>query len=255
MRCRLGPEVMPMDDDVLFASAPYIAACALLVAAAYRFLALPDQAADRLRRPDDGSPVVRTIAVGASIALVVLHVVLLSAPDAVLHWNGNERRLLLLEGASFLTGAVCLIALGRMIWRPRPALGLPHGAATGDVVMSTLIGIEVVSGLMLALLYRWASSWSVVTLTPYAVSLMNFDPRVELVASMPFLVRLHVFCTFPILVAIPFTSVGSAALVAARLAAATAAPIARTSRLSDTAAGEWTRRLVRSLVSWNDEGS
>ena len=245
-----------MNDDLLFASAPYIAACAMLVAAAYRFLALPDHAVDRLRRPDNGSPVVRMVAGGASLVLAALHAVLLSAPEAVLRWNSNGRRRVALESAGILIGAVCLIALGRMIWRHRPASGPDHGTAIGDVVMSTLLGVAIVSGLMIAILYPWASSWSVVTLTPYAVSLMNVNPRVELVASMPFLVRLHVFCTFAIFVAIPFTRVGSTALVWMRRVAATAAtPVTRTSRLLGAAAGEWTRRLLRPLVSSNDERS
>jgi len=243
-----------MNDDVLFASAPYIAACALLAGAAYRSLALSDEAVDRLPRPHAGSRVVRTIAGCASLALLALHLVLLSAPDAVLRWNRDERRLLLLEIAGFLVGVVCLVTLGRMIRRHKS--GLCHGTAIGGVAMSTLIGIEIVSGLMLALLYRWASSWSVVTLTPYAVSLMNFNPRVELVASMPFLVRLHVFCAFTTLVAIPFTTVGSTAVVAVRRAARTVAgPVTRTSRLVGAAAGDWTKRRVRPLVGWNDEGS
>jgi nitrate reductase gamma subunit len=245
-----------MNDEVLFASAPYVAAFALLVAAVYRSVALSEQSLAGLRRPYGGSSVVRTIAVCASLALAALHVVLLSAPNAVLRWNRSERRLLLLEIAGFLVGAVCLVMLGRMIRRQRTAPGLRHGVAIGGVAVSTLIGIEIVSGLMLALLYRWASSWSVVTLTPYAVSLLNFNPRVELVASMPFLVRLHVFGAFATLVAVPFTTVGSTALFAARRAVATAAaPVTRASRLLRTAAGEWTRRRVRPLVSWNDEGS
>ena len=244
-----------MNDDLLFASAPYIAACAMLVAAAHRFLAPSDQAVDRLRRPDNGAPVVRMVAGGASLALAALHAVLLSAPEAVLGWNSNGRRRVALESAGILIGAVCLIALGRMIWRHRPS-GPDHGTAIGDVVMSTLLGIAIVSGLMIAILYPWASSWSVVTLTPYAISLMNVNPRVELVASMPFLVRLHVFCTFAIFVAIPFTRVGSTALVWMRRVAATAAmPVTRTSRLLGAAAGEWTRRLLRPLVSSNDERS
>jgi nitrate reductase gamma subunit len=88
------------------------------------------------------------------------------------------------------------------------------------------------------------------------VSLMNFNPRVELVARMPFPVRLHVFAAFAILGAIPFAPAGSMALVATRRAAATAAaPVARISRLFGTAAVEWTRRRVLPLVSRNDEGS
>ena len=145
-----------MNDDVVFALAPYIAACALLAGAAYRSLALSDQAVDRLPRPPAGSRVVRTIAGCASFALIALHLVLLSAPDAVLRWNRDERRLLLLEIAGFLVGAVCLVTLARMIRRHQPASGLCHGTAIGGVAMSTLIGIEIVSGLMLALFYRWS---------------------------------------------------------------------------------------------------
>src|SRR2546429_8995841 len=107
---------MPMNDNVLFASAPYIAACALVVMAAYRSLALSRNTVHRRHRPADQSPVVRTIAGGAALALVVLHIVLLSAPDAVLRWNRSEGRLLLLESAAFLLGAVCLVALAGMMW-------------------------------------------------------------------------------------------------------------------------------------------
>jgi nitrate reductase gamma subunit len=244
-----------MNDDTVFAAAPYIGAGALLVAAACRSVVLPDRTVKR-HRPDEGWRGVQTIVRGAALALAALHVVLLSAPDAVLGWNRDERRLLLLEGAGVLVGAACLIAFGRMIWRHRPAPGRRHDPAVGDVVVSTLVGVELVSGLMLALLYRWASSWSVVTLTPYAVSLLRFSPRVELVASMPFLVRLHVFCAFAILAALPFATVGSTAVVAARRAAATAAaPVTRAFQLLGAAAGEWTRRRVGPLLSGNDEGS
>ena len=79
-----------MNDDVLFASAPYVAACALLIAAAYRALALSDGALDLGRRPDDGSPVGRTIAGGAFLALLVLHIVLLSG--LVPRLRGLERQ-------------------------------------------------------------------------------------------------------------------------------------------------------------------
>lgn len=245
-----------MNDDVLFASAPYLAVCVLLVAAAYRSLNTTGPPVDTLHRPDDESPAVRTMAVACALALAALHTVLLSAPDAVLRWNRDGRRLLALESAGVLIGAVCLAGLARMIWRHRPAPAARRDTAIGNVVTVTLIGVAIVSGLMLALLYRWASSWSVVTLTPYVVSLMNGKPRVEFVARMPFLVRLHVFSTFAIVAAIPFTAAGSAALVAMRRAAAGAsAPAAQMIRSRGIAAGDWTRRLVRPLVSWKDEES
>jgi len=246
-----------MNDDALFASAPYIAACAMPVAAVW-FLARSDWAiaVERRQPGGDGVAAVGIIVRGASLALVALHILLLSAPDVVLGWNRDERRLLTLESAGLVVGAVCLIALVGSIWRQRRVSDRGDDTPIGDVVMLTLVGIEMVSGLTLALLYRWASSWSAVTLTPYVVSLVHLNPRVELVASLPFLVRLHVFSTFAIAVAIPFTTVGAAVLAAVRrVAAPAAAPVARASHVLVAAAGERTRRLVRPLVSSNDERS
>ena len=214
-----------------------------------RAIALSGRTVER-RGPDEGWPGVRTIVRGAALALVALHVLLLSAPDAVLGWNPRPAALIL--SAGFPVGAVCSWPSADDLARPAP--GRRHATAIGDVVVSTLVGIELVSGLMLALFYRWASSWSVVTLTPYAVSLLRFNPRVELVTSMPFLVRLHVFCAFAILVALPFATGGSTAVVAVRRAAATAAaPVTRTSRL--LARRGRVDQGCAAALSGNDEGA
>jgi len=245
-----------MNDDLLFSAAPYVAALAWLVATTYRSVAgLLERSPQSDRHVDPASPFLHKIVGGSALALIALHLALLVAPAAILGWNVSEPRLLLLEAAGLIAGAMCLIGLGRRIWR-RVVSGSGHVPSISDGILTTLIGMEIVSGLMLALFYRWASSWSVVTLSPYAVSLIHFNPRVELVAGMPLLVRLHVFCTFAMLVAMPFTTVGSMAVVAVRCAAATtAAPVTRTCRLFGAAAGEWTRRRVRPLVSWDDDGS
>ena len=87
--------------------------------------------------------------------------------------------------------------------------------------------IEVISGLAIAVLYRWGSSWSGVTLVPYLLSLLHMKPAVELVAGMPFLVRLHVVCAFALLAIAPFTETARLVFAALdRVASRIAAPVA-----------------------------
>ena len=57
----------------------------------------------------------------------------------------------------------------------------------------------------MAILYRWASSWSTVTLVPYVRSLVALDARLPLMTGMPYVVKLHVFSGIALLAVLPFT--------------------------------------------------
>ncbi|PYQ87673.1 MAG: hypothetical protein DMG02_20345 [Acidobacteria bacterium] len=157
-------------------------------------------------------PTIREGAVAAAVfALATLHLLLLFAPDAVLRWNRHASRLLLLEATGFAAGVICSMAVISKMRRHLFDRAGDDDRALTDTVSLTLVLIAVVSGVALASSYRWASSWSVVTLTPYAVSLARLAPRVELIAATPFVVRLHVFCSFPLVALLVFTRLGSAA--------------------------------------------
>jgi len=72
-----------------------------------------------------------------------------------------------------------------------------------------------VSGLAIAVVYRWASTWSAATLTPYVLSIPAGAPRKEYVEALPFLVQLHVFTAPAALAAAPFTT--TAGVLASRV--------------------------------------
>ncbi len=163
-----------------------------------------------------------------AIAIVLLgHLLAFAFPRTVLLWNRQPVRLYLLEGTGLLTGGIALVALCAVVVKRVRANPPPCAGSAVEVVAGTLVVIEVISGLAIAVLYRWGSSWSGVTLVPYLVSLLHMKPAVELVAGMPFLVRLHVVCAFALLAIAPFT--GTARLVFAsldRVASRIAAPVA-----------------------------
>src|SRR5262245_19111762 len=69
--------------------------------------------------------------------------------------------------------------------------------------------VSLVSGLLVAVEYRWASSWGAVILAPYVSSLLRGDPVIDLASQMPFPAQLHVLASFATLAVIPFTRVAT----------------------------------------------
>jgi nitrate reductase gamma subunit len=238
-----------MNDHILFAVVPYLAVVAFVLGSAFRVSAtVPVAPAAR----GQGAARPCRIVAACAIALAVGHLVLLAAPAAVLRWNRSMDRLLLGEGAGVCLGLLCLLVLARSMRRCLTGSSA-RSQPVGDVIALTLVGTAIGTGVLLAVLYRWASSWSVVTLTPYAVSVLKLVPRVELVAATPFLVRMHVFCTFAILVVLPFTTGGSLALVTVRRAVETTlAPAYASARTVITAR---IGKIVRASGSFREEGS
>ena len=96
-----------------------------------------------------------------------------------------------------------------LLWRYFGRSGESVSGEVGNVAFAALLFVGLVSGLLIAVFYRWGSSWGTVTLTPYMLSLLQGKPAVEYVARMPFLVQLHVFSLFAALALLPFTRAAS----------------------------------------------
>jgi len=242
-----------MTDQVLFTFVPYVAAIGFVVASMLRLAA-----SGSAREHEDRDSVLRlsgagVAAGGAALAVVALHLLLLAAPQFVLRWNRDTSRLLLLELGGAAAGIVCAIAIVSIL--RRHVIDCAHGACSiAKTVALTLIAIAVVSGVVIAVGDRWASSWSVVTLTPYVASLARLAPQTEFIAAAPFFVRLHVFCTFAIVALVPFTSVGSLALVAfTRSVHAVMKPASRALRRGRARMEDLLVRLLRSQSLWSEE--
>jgi nitrate reductase gamma subunit len=243
-----------IDDEILFAIAPYVATVGLVLVLVVRCAKAVRVGGPIDERPERPSLLARLLRAVSLIGLLTLHVFLLVAPGAVLLWNRRTPRLLLLEATGLCLGLVCLAAVARAIRRHLIAASTPSPRPLIELVALALVAVAVTSGVALAVGYRWASSWSVVTLTPYASSIVLLRPRIELVAATPFLVRLHVFSTFAVAPLLPFTLAGApmVALVgrcvrgAARSAGVAFAP-------AMAAFEETTRRVLRHETTWGDE--
>jgi nitrate reductase gamma subunit len=202
-----------MREQLLFVVAPRLAALCCLTAAVMTFLArrgASDTPSPAAAIPQSSDALARCWRYSIGIVLVG-HLLAFAFPGAVALWNRQLVRLIVLECAGVTAGTVALLSLSFTAARR-----LDRSRSSVDTVAWTLIFLEVISGLIIAVRYRWASSWAEVTLTPYLHSLLGAKPSVVLVARMPFLVQVHVFCAFAILAVVPLTSMCGPLIASAR---------------------------------------
>jgi nitrate reductase gamma subunit len=185
---------------------------------------------------------------GGLAVSAAMHLAGFIVPQAVLVWNAVPVRLYLLEGSGFLVGVLIFVGwvqVMRQHFRRGSASTRAVLAEIADCALLSLLCVTIVSGLVTAITYRWGSSWSASTLSPYVASLVHGAPETRLIENMPFLVRLHVLSWFALILLVPFTS---ASLI---LIAALDRGVAGVSRPIDAATEVGRRVLVKlSPAKW-----
>jgi len=198
-----------MKADSLFLEWPYMAAGLFCLGILFRYLLTREQIAlVKVKLPESRAVFGGSALWRISLALLLLgHLAGLIFPHGILLWNNNPMRLYLLEGSAFVVGAVALGSWATLMWRH---LERPTGSALNqfaDTVFLALLFVGLASGLLMAIVDRWASSWGVMTFTPYAISLLRGKPSASFAAQMPFLARLHFFSWFAAIALVPITRV------------------------------------------------
>jgi nitrate reductase gamma subunit len=196
-----------MKTNFLFAAWPYIALSLLLVGISVRYILDRRQMGAVARDMAEA----RALFGGGNIwrasllLLFAAHLAGMLFPRAILWWNGSVSRLYLLEGAGFIVGSAALACLCVLAWRHLGRSNRSLITELSDTVFLALLLVGIFSGVLTAVLYRWGSTWSAVTLAPYMASLVRTRPAAGLATQMPFLVRLHVFSAFAALAVFPLT--------------------------------------------------
>lgn len=196
-----------MRVSFLFAGWPYIALSLLAIGLAVRYV-LEQKRMDAVRTEMAEAWNVfsgaKTWRAGIALLLLV-HAAVLLLPQAVLAWNTNPLRLYLFEAITFGAGLAALSGWAKLTWRQ-----VSHGNRSAitelsDTVFLALLLVAIASGVLMAALYRWGSSWGALVLTPYVASILRGRPAPGLATQMPFFVRLHVFSAFAMLAVLPLT--------------------------------------------------
>ncbi len=231
-----------MLNTFAFTVFPYLALVIFLVGSVYRYLnrgfqvsSLSSQFLERKQLFWGSQPFHYGI-----LFLFFGHLVAFLFPGSVLAWNGSPVRLLILEMSAFAFGLAVLVGLVLLIRRRLSSSKVLMVTNRMDMLVYTVLLVQVISGLTVAFGDRWGSSWFASVLTPYLRSVFAFNPDVAAVSAMPWTVKLHIFSAFLIIAVIPFT----------RFVHFLVAPIDYIWRSYQLVIWNWNRTTIRRSTVW-----
>jgi len=244
-----------MRNQLLFVSFPYIAAACLIAGILGRYWWLRGRLGQILV---DFSSLQATLGnklfqIGW-ILLILGHLGGILFARQILLWDAQPWRLYLLETMAFLIGATTLLSLLKPIWKCLNQNTEPASWAVGNTVFLSLLALGLISGLLMAAIHRWGSTWGSVTLSPYLVSLWHRKPAVTLISGLPFLVRVHAFSGFTIVVAFPFSRPALLLILALhRVFSYIARPTREWAHATREAMQRWAKRYDPAPLIWPEE--
>ncbi len=133
------------------------------------------------------------------------HLVAFCVPKSILAWNSVPLRLYILEVSALMAGLLTLLGLVHMISRRVTYSKIRTVTSWVDWILYALLAIQVVTGILVAVLYPWGSSWYAAAMSPYLWSLLKFNPDISYLSALPLLVKLHVVNAYIVVGFFPFT--------------------------------------------------
>lgn len=194
-------------DTILFVIFPYIALALSIAVTIYRSIHRPFSISSMSSQLLERKKLYwGSISFHYGIVLVLLgHLFALLLPSSLLLWNSVPIRLYLLELTGMALGIWALVGGLILLWRRLSEKRVRMVTTPMDLVVLALVLISALSGVLVATLYRFGTSWFSVIFTPYLVSILTLRPNSSLVAPLPWLIKLHVTNFFILLAVFPFS--------------------------------------------------
>ena len=137
--------------------------------------------------------------------ILLLHLAVLIVPSGFDLWNGAPLRLYLLEATGLALALWAGGGLAILLYRRFTSTRVQAVTTPADIAVLAIIALSIITGLWIAIGYRWGSFWGTAVFVPYVRSLLVLQPRPELVEALPWALKTHVLTAFVFLVAFPFT--------------------------------------------------
>jgi nitrate reductase gamma subunit len=240
-----------MESSPLFSVFPYVAVGLLVVGTLVRYAMASREPAVIREEVADAKAVFGGWLFWVSMFFLAGgHLVGLLLPDAILAWGRSSGTLYLLEGAGLIVGLAGVLAGASLIWRHLGHSGKSRLVEFFDTIFLGIVFTALVSGVLMAVFYRWGSTWGAMILAPYIASILRGQPAILYVVEMPFLVQLHVLATFAALALLPLTRLATFLVSALQLGAALAGlPF----RVAGSVLAGWSRKNNPSAWFWPEE--
>ena len=198
---------MSFSNNFLFIALPYVAIVTFVVGCVHRYGATGFKYSSLSSQFLEGNRLFfGTMLFHWGILIVLMgHLLIFLFPAATLAWNSNPLRLIILEGLAFTFGFSILAGLISLFLRRISNPRVLAVTSRMDIAIELLLAVQVVLGCWIAVGYRWGASWFASDLTPYLWSIFQLNPRIDAVAAMPVVIKVHIAGAFVIIGLIPFT--------------------------------------------------
>lgn len=139
------------------------------------------------------------------VVVLAGHFLAFLIPGEILLWNSQPLRLYALEitGLSFALLAIVGL-LGAMRRRLSDSKVLSVTTRV-DWLVDALLLFQLGTGVYIATIHAWGSSWFAASMAPYLWSLVKFSPDISFLATMPLVVKLHIINFYLLIGIFPFT--------------------------------------------------
>lgn len=133
------------------------------------------------------------------------HFIALFIPRQILLWNSVPLRLYILEITALSFALMTLVGLLGTMERRAHFTRTRRVTSIADWLIEVLLLVQVIAGIYGALFHPWATSWYSSSAVPYIRSIFRFNPDISYLATMPFVVKLHIVNGWLIVLLFPFT--------------------------------------------------
>lgn len=133
------------------------------------------------------------------------HAAAFAAPRAILGWNASTARLYALEITGLASAILAFAGLTTALARRVATTPLRRITTAMDWAVLSILLVQIVLGILIAVNLSWGSSWFAAVASPYLWSLVRLHPEGSAIASLPLTVRAHVLGAFFLIALLPFT--------------------------------------------------
>jgi nitrate reductase gamma subunit len=198
---------MDLLNNFLFVALPYMALTVFLIGTIYRYRGTKFKFSSLSSEFLEGKKLFwGTVPFHWGIMVLFFgHLIAFLLPDAILAWNSNTLRLMILEISAFIFGLSALVGMFNLLVRRKTNPRIEVITSKMDLLIEVILLVEIFLGLWVAYGFRWGSSWFAAVMSPYLNSVFMLNPQIEAVSAMPIVIKLHVALAFVIVLLIPFT--------------------------------------------------
>lgn len=196
-----------MTDLILFGVFPYVAVALAIAVGIYRYTI------DRYSWSSQSSQFLESRALFwgsvpwhyAILLILLAHLLAFLFPAGWGSLVGKPLRLYLLEISGMALGLVTVIAIALLIVRRAANERVATVTSVVDWFLLAALLLQVATGVWIAFTLRWGSVWYLHTAAPWLWSLVKFDPQVQYLAVLPWVVKLHAVNAFVLIALFPFS--------------------------------------------------